>query len=93
MLTDQDLLRLFQDPSFAGALSGVKNFKQFLYTDLGESVSVQRIYNVLKSLLNYIFMLRPIRKYPTRCQFYKDFSGVSYARSWLVVYNNSHSSC
>jgi len=66
MLTDQEIIRLWQDPSFGGSFSGVKNLKHFLFTDLGETVSEQRLYNVLKTVPNYIYQLKPIRKFPTR---------------------------
>ena len=66
MLTDEEILKLYQDLNFKGSFSGVKNFKQFLKTDLDEDVSEQRIYNIFKTLPDYIVQLRPIRKYPTR---------------------------
>jgi hypothetical protein len=44
----------------------MKNFQLFLATDLNEHVSLQRLYNVIKNYPNYIYQLRPIRKFPTR---------------------------
>jgi hypothetical protein len=66
MLSDEDILKLYQDPTFGGSFSGVKNLKHFLKTDLNEDVSEQRLYNVLNTLPNYIYQLKPIRKFPTR---------------------------
>lgn len=66
MLSDEDILRLYQDPNFGGSFSGVKNLKHFMKTDLNENVSEQRLYNVLKTLPNYIYQLKPIRKFPVR---------------------------
>ena len=66
MLSDEDILKLYQDPNFPGSFSGVKNLRHFIKTDLNENVSEQRLYSVLKTLPNYIYQLKPIRKYPTR---------------------------
>ena len=35
-LTDEDLVKLYQDPNFMGSYGGMSNFKHFLYTDYGE---------------------------------------------------------
>lgn len=66
MLSDEEILKLYQDPTFPGSFSGVKNLKHFIKTDLGETVTEQRLYNVLKTLPNYIYQLKPIRKFPVR---------------------------
>ena len=36
VLTDEDLVKLYQDPNFMGSYGGMSNFKHFLYTDYGE---------------------------------------------------------
>lgn len=66
MLSDEDILKLYQDPTFPGSFSGVKNLKHFIKTDLNENITEQRLYNVLKTLPNYIYQLKPIRKFPVR---------------------------
>jgi hypothetical protein len=66
MLSDEFILEKYQDPTFSGSFSGVKNLKHFLKTDYNQDISEQRLYNVLKTLPNYIYQLRPKRKYPTR---------------------------
>lgn len=66
MLTDEEIIKLFRDPKFKGSFSGMKNFQLFLKTDLNEHISLQRLYNVVKNYPNYIYQLRPIRKFPTR---------------------------
>lgn len=66
VLTDEDLARLYQDENFGGAFAGAKVFKQFLFTDLGEIVSLTRIYKVLNSLNFYNFQVRQIKRFPTR---------------------------
>lgn len=65
-ISDEEILRLYKDPEFSGSFSGVKNLKHFIKTDRGIDVSEQRLYNVLKTLPDYIYQLRPVRKYPTR---------------------------
>lgn len=66
MLTDEDIIKLFRNPEFKGSFSGMKNFQIFLKTDLNENVSLQRLYNVIKNYPDYIYQLKPIRKFPTR---------------------------
>ena len=66
MLTDEDIIKLFRDPKFKGSFSGMKTFQIFLSTELNEDVSLQRLYNVIKTYPDYIYQLKPIRKFPTR---------------------------
>ena len=66
MLSDEEIVKLWQDKEFNGSFSGIKNFKTFLHTDLNEDVSERRLYNILKKFPDYVSQLRPIRKYPTR---------------------------
>jgi hypothetical protein len=66
MLTDEEITKLWQNPNFLGSFSGVKTLQEFLYTDFGEHVPSQRLYNILKKIPNYIYQLRPRRKFPTR---------------------------
>jgi hypothetical protein len=66
MLSDAEILKLWRDTSFNGSFSGIKNFQLFLKTDFDENISQQRLYNVMKTLPNYIYQLKPIRKFPTR---------------------------
>ena len=66
MLSDQDIKNLYTDKNFSGSFSGVRNLKLFLKTDYGEDVSSARLYRILKEIPNYIYQLRPIRKYPMR---------------------------
>ena len=66
MLSDQKILDLFQDPNFMGSFSGVSNFQHFLRTDYGENVPKQKLYQLLKTLPNYIYQLRSPTHYATR---------------------------
>jgi hypothetical protein len=66
MLSDDDIKKLWQNPSFMGSFSGVASMQHFLFTDYGEHVSAQRLAAILKNIPNYIYQLRPRRKFPTR---------------------------
>lgn len=66
MLSDEDIIKLWQDKNFGGSFSGIRTLKQFLKTDFDESVSEKRLYNIFKNFPDYVSQLRPIRKYPTR---------------------------
>jgi hypothetical protein len=66
MLTDNDILRLYQDTDFSGSFSGVKNLKHFIFTDFGQHISEARLYRILRTLPNYVYQIRPVRRYPTR---------------------------
>jgi hypothetical protein len=66
MLSDEEIISLWQNKEFGGSFSGIKNFKIFLKTDLNENVSEKRLYNIFKNVPDYVSQLRPIRKYPTR---------------------------
>jgi len=54
-----------------GSFSGVKTFRDFLYSEKNELISEKRIYNILKTDENYIVQMRPaknfnLRKYDVR---------------------------
>lgn len=66
MLSDQEILKLYEDKNFMGSFSGVKNLKIFLKTDFNEDISTKRLYNILKKLPNYVQNLRRVRTFPRR---------------------------
>jgi len=66
MLTDEEILKLYKDPTFAGSFSGVKNFRNFLYAEKKELVPEKRLYNILKQDPLYLMHMKPARKYPVR---------------------------
>jgi len=65
-LSDQDILKLWQNKDFMGAFSGVKNLQKFLFTDYHEHISAQRLYRILKTSPDYLMNLRPVRKFTRR---------------------------
>ena len=73
MLSDEEILRLYKDPNFVASFTGVRNFRNFLFTDLGENVSEKRLYGILKKDPNYIMHMKPVRKFPTRKYDIKSF--------------------
>lgn len=66
MLTDEEIIKIWQDQNFGGSFSGIRTFKTFLKTDLNEDISENRLYAIFKKFPDYVSQLRPIRKYPTR---------------------------
>ena len=66
MLSDEQILQLYKDPNFVASFTGVRNFRNFLFTEKGEHVPEKRIYSILKKDPNYIIHMKPARKYETR---------------------------
>lgn len=66
MLSDEEILNLYNDPLFDGSFSGVKTFRDFLYAEKKELVSEKRLYSLLKRDKNYLLHMKPTRKFPTR---------------------------
>jgi hypothetical protein len=66
MLSDEEILTLYNDPMFDGSFSGVKTFRDFLYSEKNELVSEKRLYEILKKDKNYLLHMKPTRKFPTR---------------------------
>lgn len=66
MLSDEDILKLYNDPKFDGSFSGVKTFRDFLYSEKNELVSEKRLYEILKKDKNYLLHMKPTRKFPRR---------------------------
>ncbi len=65
-LTDTQILSYWRNPDFAGSYRGAKTFQIFLKTDLGEDVSINRIYKLLKTDKIFILHQRPIRNIERR---------------------------
>ena len=65
-LSEDEIRDLYQDETFPGSFAGAKVFQQFLKTEKNENVSLKNIYKVLKSLPNYMYTLKPMRRFPRR---------------------------
>ena len=66
MLTDEEILKLYKDPKFAGSFSGVKTLRDFLYAEKNELIPEKRLYNILKQDPLYLMHMKPVRKFPVR---------------------------
>lgn len=66
MLSDEEILKLYNDPLFDGSFSGIKTFRDFLYSEKKELIPEKRLYNILKKDKNYLLHMKPTRKFPTR---------------------------
>ena len=61
VLSDSELLSYWRNPEFSGSYRGAKTFQILLKTDLGEDVSINRIYKLMKTDKIFILHQRPIR--------------------------------
>lgn len=66
MLSEKEILDLYNDPTFDGSFTGVKTFRDFLYTEKNELIPEKKLYDILKKDKNYLLHMKPIRKFPTR---------------------------
>ena len=66
VLSDSELLSYWRNPEFSGSYRGAKTFQILLKTDLGEDVSINRIYKLLKTDKIFILHQRPIRNIERR---------------------------
>ena len=66
VLSDSEILSYWRNPEFSGSYRGAKTFQILLKTDLGEDVSINRIYKLLKTDKIFILHQRPIRNIERR---------------------------
>ena len=66
VLSDSELLSYWRNPEFSGSYRGAKTFQILLKTDLGEDVSINRIYKLMKTDKIFILHQRPIRNIERR---------------------------
>lgn len=65
-LSSEDLLKLYQDHTFPGSFSGARTFQMFLKTEKNEDVPLYEIYKVLKTFPPYIYVAKPMNRFPRR---------------------------
>jgi len=65
-LTDEQILKLSQDPSFSGSFAGLRTLRRFLYTDYGEHIPLKRLYSIMNKSPDYLMNLRPVRQFTRR---------------------------
>lgn len=56
VLSDEDIIRLYQDPKFLGSFSGASNLHKFLFTDYGE---VRQVW--AKSITTKIYFIKLLK--------------------------------
>lgn len=59
MLTDKQILKLYNDPKFGGSYSGIRVFRDFLFTEKQELIPEKRLFDLLKTDKNYLLHMRP----------------------------------
>jgi len=65
-VSDEEILKLWRDPTFAGSYRGVKTFQTLLKTDLNIDVSEKRILDVLKTDALFLIHQTPKRHFKRR---------------------------
>ena len=65
-ISDLQLLKLWRDPTAKFSYRGIRTFQLLLKTDLDISVSLPRLYRVLRQDPIYLLHKKPIRKFPRR---------------------------
>ena len=66
MVSDEEILQLWRDPTFAGSYRGVRTFQVLLKTDLNIDISENRLLQILKKDSIYLIHQRPKRKFNRR---------------------------
>ena len=69
MVSDEEILQLWRDPTFAGSYRGVRTFQVLLKTDLNIDISENRLLQILKKDSIYLIHQRPKRKFNRRSYF------------------------
>jgi hypothetical protein len=66
VLTDDFIKSLYLSPEFEGSFSGMSTMKHFIEEKYNECVSLNRLYKIMKTLPEYVYQMKPIRKYRLR---------------------------
>jgi hypothetical protein len=66
MITDEKILELWRNPSFAGSYRGIRTFQILLKTDLNIDISQNRLYQILRKDSNFLIHTRPKRNIERR---------------------------
>lgn len=73
MLSDTEILRLYRDPTFPAAFSGMRNFQTYLKTELNEDVPLTKLLSIFKKEPFYVVSQRQITRFPRRKYDVKSF--------------------
>lgn len=74
MLSDEEILKLYQDENFHGSYGSARTLQIFLKTDYNEDVSLARIYKILNRQPFYLYQVKPLEKFPRRSYDVKAFN-------------------
>ena len=66
MISDEELLKLWRDPSFDGSYRGVRTFQILLKTDKNIDVPLTRLYKVLRQDNIYLIHQRTVKTFERR---------------------------
>ena len=66
VVSDEELLKLWHDPTFTGSFRGVSTFQKLLKTDLNLNISQDRLYKILKTDQLFLIHQRPKRNFDRR---------------------------
>lgn len=66
VLIDEYIKKLYVSKDFPGSFSGMATMKHFIQEIYEECIPMSRLYKVMKSLPEYVFQMKPIRKYKLR---------------------------
>ena len=66
VLTDDFIKQLYTDPDFEGSFSGIQRMRHFIEQKYQECISLNRLARIMNSLPEYMYQLKPIRKYNLR---------------------------
>jgi len=72
MISDEELLKLWRQESFAGSYRGARTFQVLLKTDLNIDVPLRRIYEVLSKDQIYLIHQRAHKHFPRRKYFVRN---------------------
>jgi hypothetical protein len=76
VLSDSEIVGLYQNPSFSGSFSGARTFQMFLKTDKNVDIPIAKIYTLLKQLPIYVMNQKRIRKFPRQKYIVTSFAQV-----------------
>ena len=66
VLSDSEIIELYQNTDFPGSFSGARTFQMFLKTDKNVDIPISKIYSLLKQMPLYIMNQKRVRKFPRR---------------------------
>jgi hypothetical protein len=66
MISDEEILKLWRNPDFAGSFRGIKTFQVLLKTDFNIDISERRLYKILKNDSIYLIHKKSTKNFQRR---------------------------